>query len=54
MPNVRPKLADFGLSRPVECVGSDLLEYFHVRWTAPEVWNDHIDEEDGKNKTDFV
>ncbi|XP_067019261.1 uncharacterized protein [Acropora muricata] len=44
LPSLRVKLADFGLSRPVECVGSD-LPLFHVRWTAPEVLDEYIEEE---------
>lgn len=39
------KLADFGLSRTVERSGND-LSLFHVRWTAPEVWDDYIDDYD--------
>ena len=38
------KLADFGLSRPVEHIGSD-LSLFHARWAAPEVWHEYIEEE---------
>ncbi|XP_015762464.1 PREDICTED: serine/threonine-protein kinase CTR1-like isoform X6 [Acropora digitifera] len=44
LPSLRVKLADFGLSRPVECVGSD-LPLGHVRWTAPEVLDEYIEEE---------
>lgn len=39
------KLADFGLSRTVERSGND-LSLFHARWTAPEVWDDYIDDDD--------
>ena len=39
------KLADFGLSRTVEISGND-LSLFHARWTAPEVWDDYIDDDD--------
>ena len=39
------KLADFGLSRTVEKSGND-LSLFHARWTAPEVWDDYIDDDD--------
>ena len=44
IPSLRVKLADFGLSRPVECVASK-LSLFHARWTAPEVWHEYIEEE---------
>ena len=37
---MRVKLADFGLSRTVERTGND--RHFHVRWTAPEVWEDNV------------
>ncbi|PFX25231.1 putative serine/threonine-protein kinase [Stylophora pistillata] len=39
--SLRVKLADFGLSRTVERSGND-LSLFHARWTAPEVWDDYI------------
>ncbi|XP_074627554.1 uncharacterized protein LOC141885649 [Acropora palmata] len=42
--SLRVKLADFGLSRPVEHIGSD-LSLFHARWAAPEVWHEYIEEE---------
>lgn len=42
--SLRVKLADFGLSRTVERTGND-LSLFHARWTAPEVWDEYIDEE---------
>ena len=41
---MRVKLADFGLSRTVEKMGND-LSLFHARWTAPEIWDDYIDDE---------
>ncbi|XP_020605710.1 mitogen-activated protein kinase mpk-1-like [Orbicella faveolata] len=43
--SLRVKLADFGLSRTVERSGND-LSLFHARWTAPEVWDDYIDDDD--------
>ena len=42
--SLRVKLADFGLSRTVERSGND-LSLFHARWTAPEVWDDYIDDD---------
>lgn len=43
--SLRVKLADFGLSRTVERSGND-LSLFHARWTAPEVWDDYINDDD--------
>lgn len=49
--SLRVKLADFGLSRTVDRMGND-ISLFHARWTAPEVWDDFIDDEDSIEETE--
>ena len=47
------KLADFGLSRASERTGN-YLSLFHARWTAPERWDDYIDDDDDYIEGDMI